>query len=67
MKEFYNAQDVQKVTGCSRPEAYKIIRQMRESFEIEYPEAITIQGKIPIWYANERLGIRREYERNSYM
>lgn len=60
MKEFYNAQDVQKVTGCSKPEAYKIIRQMRESFEIEFPEAITIQGKIPIWYFRKRMGLENK-------
>lgn len=67
MKEYYNAKDIQKLTECSQAMAYSIIRRLRGDFEKEYPNTITIQGKIPIWYANERLGIRREYERSSYM
>lgn len=60
MKEFYNAQDVQEITGCSEALAYKIIKQMREDFEREYPEAITIQGKIPIWYFEDRMVLKRK-------
>ena len=60
MKEYYNAKDIQKITDCSPSLAYNIIRRLREDFEREYPNVITIQGKIPIWYANERLGIKKE-------
>lgn len=60
MKEFYNAKDVQEITGCSEALAYKIIKQMREDFEREYPEAITIQGKIPIWYFEDRMVLKRK-------
>ncbi len=60
MKEFYNAKDVQEITGCSEALAYKIIRQLREDFEREYPEAITIQGKIPIWYFEDRMVLKRK-------
>lgn len=62
MKEFYNAKDIQKITDCSLPLAYNIIRRLREDFEREYPNTITIQGKIPMWYANQRLGISKEYK-----
>lgn len=55
MKEFYNAKDIQKITECSQALAYQIIRELREKFEKDYPEAITIQGKIPIWYFNEKV------------
>lgn len=50
MKEYYDVKDIQKITECSKSLAYDIIRKLREKFSQEYPEAITIQGKIPIWY-----------------
>lgn len=50
MKEYYDANDIQKIAECSKSLAYDIIRKLREKFSQEYPEAITIQGKIPIWY-----------------
>jgi hypothetical protein len=50
MKEYYSAKDIQKITECSKSMAYDIIRKLREKFSQEYPDAITIQGKIPIWY-----------------
>ena len=50
MKDYYNAKDIQKITECSKSKSYEILRQLREKFENEYPDSITIQGKIPIWY-----------------
>lgn len=50
MKEYYNAKDIQIIVECSQAMAYKIIRQLQSKFYDEYPEAIPIQGKIPIWY-----------------
>lgn len=55
MKEYYNAKDIQKITDCSQSLAYEIIRKLRAKFEKEYPEAIPIQGKIPIWYFEEKM------------
>ncbi len=53
MKDYYGVKDVQAVTGASKSLAYEIIRKLKESFEKKYPEAIQIQGKIPIWYFEE--------------
>lgn len=53
MKDYYNAKDVQEITGGSQNNAYEIIRKLRESFKRKFPEAIDIQGKIPIWYFEE--------------
>ena len=50
MKDYYNAKDIQKVVECSQSLAYEIIRKLKEKFKKEYPDAITIEGKIPIWY-----------------
>lgn len=55
MKDYYNAKNVQQITGTSQSKAYEIIRTLRENFEKEYPNAITIQGKIPVWYFEKRL------------
>ena len=64
MKEYYNTKDIMQMTECSKALAYNILRRLREDFEREYPNKITIQGKIPIWYANERLGIKKEVLNN---
>lgn len=53
MKDYYNAKDVQQITGASQNLAYSIIRRLRESFKKRYPDSIDIQGKIPIWYFEE--------------
>lgn len=50
MKSYYNAKDIETIVGCSKSKAYEIIKQLREKFESDYPDAISIQGKIPIWY-----------------
>ena len=53
VKNYYNAKDIQAITGCSKSLAYEIIRKLKDSFEKRYPESIPIQGKIPIWYFEE--------------
>ena len=55
MRDYYNASDVKQITGCSQSLAYEIIRKLKESFEKKYPNAICIQGKIPIWYFEEMM------------
>lgn len=63
MKSYYNAKDVQTITGCSKSLAYDIIRKLRKSFEKKYPESISIQGKIPIWYF-EKIMMNKEGDKN---
>jgi len=60
MKSYYNAKDVQAVIGCGPSLAYKIIRQLRGTFAKKYPESIDIQGKIPIWYFEEVMAIKKQ-------
>lgn len=50
MKSYYNAKDIEEIIECGKTKAYEIIKQLREKFENEYPDAIPIQGRIPIWY-----------------
>ena len=62
MKEYYGAEDVQAITGAGKSLSYEIIRKLRERFEKEYPKAIPIQGKIPIWYFEEQMMCRKKGE-----
>lgn len=64
MKDYYNASDIQKIIGTSKSLAYEIIRKLKESFEKKYPDAIPIQGKIPIWYFEEIMMNKRRVEKN---
>lgn len=50
MKSYYDVKDVQEIVGVGQSMAYTIIRRLKESFKKEYPDAIQIQGRIPIWY-----------------
>ena len=55
MKDYYTVKDIQNITGSSQSLSYEIIRKLRSMFEKEYPDAITIQGKIPKWYFEEKM------------
>ncbi len=59
MKSYYNAKDIQEITGCKMTKAYEIIRELKKTFEKKYPESIPIQGRIPIWYF-EKIMMNRE-------
>ena len=62
MKEYYNAKDVMQITGASQALAYRIIKKLREQFEREFEDAITLQGKIPIWYFEEKMLCKKNKE-----
>lgn len=49
-KDYFNVADIMNVTGKKKSLAYKLIRQLQEKFQKDYPEAIMIQGLIPRWY-----------------
>lgn len=60
MKEYYTAKDIQQIVGCGNTKSYDIIVKLQEKFKKEYPDTITIQAKIPIWYFEKiMLGIER--------
>ena len=68
--DYYNCEDIQRITGAKKTLAYEIIRKLKKAFEKEYPDSITIQGKIPIWYFEskmhnkERKEVKENEERN---
>lgn len=50
MKDYYNAKDIKEVVNCGMSKAYEILNELIKRFNKEYPNAITIKGRIPIWY-----------------
>ena len=54
-RDYYTCEDIQKIIGVGKSLGYEIIRKLKQAFEKEYPEAITIQGKIPKWYFEKKM------------
>lgn len=55
MKDYYNVEDIKKITGASQSWCYETIRILREKFLDKYHDAIVPQGKIPIWFFEETM------------
>lgn len=62
MKDYYNVEDVREITKASKNLSYKIIRKLRMKFQDEYPDSITIRGKIPAWYF-EKIMMNKEVKK----
>lgn len=60
--DYYGAKDIQEITGCKKTFAYELIRKLQNSFKKEYPNVITIQGRIPKWYF-EKIMINKKGDR----
>lgn len=55
MKDYYDVKDIMQITGAKQSWCYSIIRTLREKFLKEYKDAFVPQGKIPIWYFEEKM------------
>lgn len=64
MRDYYDAADIQRIIGVSKTLAYEIIRKLRKSFEKKYPEAISIQARIPKWYFEEIMKNKKVVKNN---
>ena len=53
-KDYYSCEDVIKIIGVGKSLAYDIIKRLRKKMEKEYPEIITVQGRIPKWYFEKK-------------
>ena len=58
--QFYNAPDVMEITGCKRAKAYQVIKALQEQLKKEIPGAVSIEGKIPKWYFDEKVLGKRD-------
>ncbi len=55
MKEFYNTEDIMRITGYKKTKSRDIIVKLKEELIKEYPNAIAIGCLIPKWYFNEKV------------
>lgn len=57
--DYYNVSDVLEMIGCSRSTGYELIVKLNETLKREYPGTITITGKVPKWYFEEKMKNKR--------
>lgn len=57
--EYYDVTQVMKITGTKISKAYDIIRELNKRFKKRFPDAISIQGKIPKWFFDEYMGQKK--------
>ena len=55
-RNYYDVNDVMRITGEKMTKSYDIIRKLRKQFKKLFPDSIDIQGKIPIWYFEKAMG-----------
>ncbi len=60
-KDYYNVKDIMDITGNGKSWCYETIKKLRNSFLEEYKDSIVPQGKIPIWYFEERMKNKKGY------
>ena len=54
-KDYYDVNDVMEITECGKSWCYETIKKLRDNFLNEYKDSIVPQGKIPVWYFEERM------------
>lgn len=62
--DYYTAKDIVRITGVSKSSAYEIIKKLQTTFEKNFPDAIKLQGKIPIWYFEDIMMNKRKDGQN---
>lgn len=58
--DYYRVKDVMEILDVSRSYAYKILTQLKEMFVKEYPDAMTVEGRIPKWFFEKKFKNREE-------
>jgi len=62
-KSFYNAEDIQKITGYERAKAYSLIREsnklLKEKYKKENKEVMIFPGRVAIWFFEEITAIKK--------
>lgn len=57
---YYNAKDIQKLTGLGQTASYDLITKLNEKLKKEYPGTVTLTGKIPKWYFDKKTMMKGE-------
>ncbi len=59
---YYNASDIQELTGLGTSASYDLIKNLNEKLKKEYPGTITLAGKIPKWYFDKKTMMKGDVE-----
>lgn len=63
MKNVYTVKNIEEIVRCGKTKAYELLHKTQEQFKKEFPNAVLMTNRIPVWYFNERvLGICNERE-----
>ncbi len=57
--DYYTIVEILEMVGCSRSKGYELITKLNENLKREYPGTITITGKVPKWYFEEKMMNKR--------
>lgn len=57
-RDFLRASDVEKMLGCSKSTAYRVMRQLRK--ELDEQGLLTLPGIIPRHYLLKRMGVNAD-------
>ena len=58
--QYYNAEDIQKITGLGKTASYDLIKNLNKKLAKEYPGTITLSAKIPKWYFDKKTMVKGE-------
>lgn len=58
--DYYNVEDIQKITGTSYSKSCEIIRNLNEKYKQDYPSSEIIRGKILKKYFDIAQGINEK-------
>ena len=58
--QYYTVADVMNITGEGINKCYQIIRELNLQFKKDYPQSVSIQGKILKKYFDEKMGIKKD-------
>lgn len=62
--KYYNCKDIIDLTGLGKTATYELIKKLNEKLKREYPGTITLDGKVPKWYFDEKMMIEKIERRN---
>ncbi len=58
--EYYDVNDVMKMTGMKQQKSYDIIRELNKKYKKKFPDAEIIQGRVLKWFFDESMGIKKD-------
>lgn len=58
--DYYRVADIMKITGVGKSYGYELLKRLIAEFKEEYPDAITLEARIPKWYFEKKFKNKEE-------